>query len=72
MASFDIDGLREAHLTVNAYSYSLVIQIMKLNPNILFFSITGLALGQALQEELDLPLIHGGQRPKAVRGGVLR
>ena len=34
-------------MTVNAYFCSLVIQIMKLNPTILFFSITGLALGQA-------------------------
>ena len=34
-------------MTVNAYFCSLVIQIMKLNPTILFFSITGLALAQA-------------------------
>ena len=63
MASFDIDGLREAHLTVNAYSHSLVIQIMKLKPTILFFSITGLAVAQA---QTSLPITKVEGRPSGV------
>ena len=58
MASFGIDGLRETHLTVNACSYSLVIQIMKLKPTILFFSITGLAVAQA-QTSLPITKVEG-------------
>ena len=63
MASFGIDGLRETHLTVNACSYSLVIQIMKLKPTILFFSITGLAVAQA---QTSLPIAQVESQPSGV------